>query len=406
MTSYLQLLYRKSHQILVRDRIYWIYLLKKKKFRALFHYLWARFYVRDIAGGVVDPLFRRFPLLAPYPKELEIEITTCCHLQCIFCEHTFWQDQPQKNMTFDEFKKIVDQFPKLRFINLTGEGTCFLNPYFFQMIEYLKKRNVFILFVDSFDLFNQERIDRTIELGVERIEVSLDAATKSTYEKIKVGANWNRTLAHLKALRSKKQREGTPFPFVFFRYVVNIHNRNEVADFVRLVAELDMNLGEWTVIEFCGLLYFDKNRHLFVKKISPDLMKEADRLGQKYNIQIAWSHINKLPPMTLCSKWQQPYVMIGGDVVIDCAVLMSNNRSYLRANRLCNLLEDDFTKVWYSDYYKKVRKSVPRKKGPISKHCHCCRGYATRKRYEEYGLFDQETMVAVKHMGHDRNLEQ
>jgi len=405
MLSYLSLVSRKFSQIIFRDRVYWQYLLKKRKYRALYNYLWSRFWVRDIAGGVFDPFFRMFPSLAPYPREIEIEITTHCHLKCIFCEHTFWKDQPQKHLTFDEFKKIIEQFPGLRFINLTGEGTCFLNPDFFKMIEYLKKKDIFVMFVESFDLFDEDRIKKVVDLGVERIEVSLDAASKETYEKIKVGASWERTINHLRLLREEKKRRGTPFPFVFFRYVVNKLNQYELPDFIDLLADLDMNLGQWTVVEFCGLLYFKGNKHLFVKELEQNVIDETNKRAKKNNIQVAWSHIFKLSPMTQCSKWMQPYIMIGGDVVIDCAVLMSDNRSYLRANKICNLLEETFQHVWNSTYYKQVRESVPKKDGPISKHCLFCRGYRTRERYERFGLFDADKLVKVERMGHDFNLE-
>lgn len=334
-------------------------------------------------------MFRKFPSLAPYPSELEIEVTTRCHLKCIFCEHTFWKDQAHTNLSFADFKKIIDQFPNLKFINLTGEGTCFLNPDFFRMIEYVKERDVFVLFVESFDLFDNEKCARVIDHGVERIEVSLDAAGQATYEKIKVGAKWERTLENLRTLRNLKAEQNTPFPFIFFRYVVNTLNQHEIHDFVDLVADLDMNLGQWTVIEFCGLLYFEKNKHLFVEALDPELVETANRRAAEKNIQIAWSHINQLPPTRICSKWQQPYIMIGGDVVIDCAVLMSDQRTHLRENRICNLLEEPFREVWDSEYYRKIRASVPRKDGPISRHCKGCRGYRADDRYNLYGAFDE-----------------
>lgn len=395
MREYLSMLKRKLQQIFIRDRIYWQYLFNKRKFRALFNYLWSRLYVRDIAGGIVDPLFRRFPLLAPYPSELEIEVTTLCHLKCIFCEHSFWKDQPQKNLSFNDFKIIIDQFPNLKFINLTGEGTCFLNPDFFKMIRYLKRSDVFVMFVDSFDIFDAEKSKQVIELGVERIEVSLDAACKETYEKIKTGAKWNRTLTNLRTLRDLKKQYESPFPFIFFRYVVNTLNMDEIYDFVELVADLDMNLGQWTVVEFCGLLSFEKNEHLFVEALDLKLVQTADRRAAEKNIQVAWSHINRLPAMEICSKWQQPYIMIGGDVVIDCAVLMSDQRRHLRTHRICNLIEEPFKLVWNSEYYRNIRKSVPRKQGPVSKHCLLCRGYDIQKRAQKYGIFDELSVCST-----------
>lgn len=73
---------------------------------------------------------------------MEIEVTTVCDKQCIFCEHTFWkkEEQESRHLSFEEFKFIAGQFPVLRWVNLTGEGSAFLNKDYFKMISYLREK--------------------------------------------------------------------------------------------------------------------------------------------------------------------------------------------------------------------------------------------------------------------------
>ena len=66
---------------------------------------------------------------------MEIEVTTRCNLKCIICEHTYW-DEPNRDMSFEQFKGIVDQFPKLKWIGLTGIGESFINKDFMKMLRY------------------------------------------------------------------------------------------------------------------------------------------------------------------------------------------------------------------------------------------------------------------------------
>lgn len=364
------------------------YLIKKGDYKKLRNFIWTRLRVRDMRGTFFDPVYRTFPFLAPYPKELELEITTRCHLRCIICENRYWEDKSYKrDLTFKEFKYICDQFPDLRFINVTGEGTCFLNKDFFKILEYLKNRGVYTIFVESFDLFDEEKARRVIELGVERIEVSLDAATQETYEKIKVGAKWERTIENLRKFRALKNELKTPFPFIFVRYIVNKMNLYEMVAFLELVNDLDMNLGKRKYVEFAGLLIFDEIKELDVLEIPVDIVEKVNRKAKELNINVAWSHTkNNYPDMKKCAKWLQPYIMIGGDVILDCALLMANNRAYLKEKRLGNVFEEDFHKIWNSEQYKKIRASV-NSTGPISIQCKGCRGYNTSKRETLYGTF-------------------
>ncbi len=367
------------------------YFLKKRRFAKACNLIWSQLWVRDLDGGKFDWIFRRFPQSAPYPKEIEIEITTRCYMKCIMCENTYWKDENyrRQDMSFEQFKFIISQFPHLRYINVTGEGTGFLNKDFFKMLDYLNKKNVNTMFVESFDLFKEKYIKKIIDLDVERIEVSIDAACKDTYEKIRVGAKWDRVMKNLKKMREMKIRYNTPFPYIFFRFIAMKNNVHEIPALIRLIGELDINLGKITDFQVVGLLSFPEIEHLNVKNIPEQIIKESDSIAKKININLIWSHTShSYNSINLCAKWLQPYIMIDGSAILDCALMMSNKRLELKRTSLGNLFNQKFKEIWNSPRYRRIRKSVNKTNGPVPKLCEGCRGYDTKRRENLFGIMN------------------
>lgn len=379
------------------------YLYKTKGFRAAYNFIYVKLFVVEGEGSwglfylFLRPLFKIFPSLSerlcPYPSNLEIEMTTICNKKCIMCEHTYWKkgEQEQRHLTFREFKKIVDQFPNLKWVNLTGEGDAFLNPDYLKMISYLKKRRVPIFLVDSFDLINKDIAEKLLDLGVDGIWMSIDAATKKTYNKIKVGCNFDRAIKNFKYMLDLKKKKGIPIPEFCFRYTINKFNVHEMPKFVELIASLGTReeFGPRSHIDFTGLLGFKETQHLFVEKIPNEILEETIKRSKELNIPISFSHIGKgkdLPPLHCCIAWYEPYILMGGYVMPCCSVLMSNKRPLLRKYAFGNLLEKPFREIWNSARYRKFRRMIPKKDGKVPVLCAGCRGYDTTKREKTYGV--------------------
>ena len=94
----------------------------------------------------------------------------------------------------------------------------------------------------------------------------------------------------------------------------------------------------------------------------------------------------KLPSITRCGAWAEPYILIGGYIMPCCAVLMSNQRDFLRKYAFGNIFKKPFKEIWYSERYKKFRALVPRKKGEMPILCVGCRAYNTEQREKKYGI--------------------
>ena len=174
-----------------------LWLISKGRFRQAYNYFWAIAFTEEEGMAILDPLYSRYQWLAPYPGRIELEITNRCSLRCAKCEHTYWKEPP-RDLSLEDFKNIIDQFPKLKWIGLTGIGESFLHKDFFKMLEYVKSRDVIVELYDTFYFIDKEKGKKLIHVGLDRLLPSIDASTKAAYEKIRVGSNFDLVINNIK----------------------------------------------------------------------------------------------------------------------------------------------------------------------------------------------------------------
>lgn len=373
------------------------YLLRYHGFGALRSFLNTKIIVPtgegsgELAYYFLGSFLRRFPQVAPYPRWVEIEVTTRCNKRCVICEHTYWKE-PSQDLTFEQFSHIVGMFPKLTWVNLTGEGDAFLNKDYLRMIRYLKERDVAVYLVDSFNLITRDIAFELVRLGVDGIYISMDAATKETYEKIKVGCVFENTIQNIKNLLEAKKKFNSPIPEICFRYVITRWNLHEMPEFVRLVRSLAPReiWGDMPKIHFVGLLVFPEIADLYVPELPEYILKETIRAAEESSdsVPVVFAHTEpgKFPSINKCLAWMEPYIMMGGYVLPCCAVLMSNKRPWLREHAFGNVLKEDFKDIWNSERYRRFRCSVNKPTAPVPTLCYGCRSYETFERARMYGV--------------------
>lgn len=139
-----------------------------------------------------DGLFMRWgkteeddPLYSIAPEILDIEISSGgdCLGNCPYCYKCNGGDQPTYNMKFEDFKTIIDKFPRLLTQIAFGIMNISTNPDFFKMMEYARAKGIVPNYTcHGLDVTN-ENAHRTAELGG-AVSVSI-VDKKRTYEAIK-----------------------------------------------------------------------------------------------------------------------------------------------------------------------------------------------------------------------------
>lgn len=308
--------------------------------------------------------------LAPYPRYLEIEVTTKCNLKCIMCEHTYWSE-PNRDMSFEQFKDIVDQFGNLKWIGLTGIGESFINKDFMKMLRYVKSKSVLVELYDTFYFLNERIAKELIEMGVDRILASVDAATKQTYEKIRVGSDFERVINNVRNLVRLKKKMKASFPQLDFHYIITKANFRQIPQYIELVHSLTN--GENASIQFTRMLHkFDQAEDLYME-IPEEITHRAKCKAEQLGVGLVWNADTPQvkPTIARCIEWTMPFIFVTGDVIPCCSGNEAGQRDFQKRTALGNVFETSFKQIWHGQKYKDLRRMLRR--GQVPQPCsNCC----------------------------------
>ena len=180
-----------------------------------------------------------------YPKFLQVEPVGQCNLRCKMCPIVFRQDGPPYGppafMDFDNYLRILDQFPGLEELQLQGLGEPMMHPRFFDMVAYAAGKGVKVGTNSNVTLLTARRAELCVTSGLDELHVSIDGATAATYERIRVRAKFAPVIANVELLQSTKRRLGSATPWLRMVVVAMRQNLDEFPDLVRLAHRLGID---------------------------------------------------------------------------------------------------------------------------------------------------------------------
>lgn len=337
--------------------------LKAKGLKGTYNYLYYYFlWTNKLAQKLFLPFIK-------YPPFLEIEVTTRCNLNCVMCEHTYWHE-PIRDMTFQEFKLIIDQFPKLKWIGLTGIGESFLNKDFLKMLQYVKSKSIYVELYDNFVFITPEISKELIKVGVDRLIASVDAASKGVYEQIRVGAKFEDVINNLKALIELKKETNSRFPEIDFHFIVSKLNVHEIPTYIDFVDSLE---ARGSKVVFTRVLHwFPEIERLRIDSIASEIIKKTEERAQNLGLRIGWGAdvSNEKPLIKECKEFIMPFIFAAGEVVCCCATHESNHRDQQKETGFGNVFQKSFREIWNSEKYQNFRKMIRKGQAPVQ--CQNC----------------------------------
>lgn len=166
-----------------------------------------------------------------FPLMLILDITNVCNLKCPHCPQPALAADPHYRasfLDFDAYSKIIDEIANesVKFVRFTGDGEPMLHKRFFDMIAYAKqKTNIPLVVTTNGTMLTPDRSERLIELGMDVIDVSLDAFTEEKYAIVRKGGHYHQVMSYLHYLLYLKAKRKSKT-----RIMVNMINQKLVAD--------------------------------------------------------------------------------------------------------------------------------------------------------------------------------
>ncbi len=157
-----------------------------------------------------------------YPIRIWIELSSRCNLRCRFCVNKDLPPYQKGDMDFQLFKKIIDEIAgKVHDVNLFHRGEPLLNNNLIPMIAYAAKKGVKTRIHTNATLMNKE-LDRNIILaGLDLISFSFDGYTREVYEKNRIGAEFDKSLANIKNFLKVKKQLKSKKPYTIIQVIGN-----------------------------------------------------------------------------------------------------------------------------------------------------------------------------------------
>jgi MoaA/NifB/PqqE/SkfB family radical SAM enzyme len=178
-----------------------------------------------------------------YPYRLDFELNNTCNLECIMCTGNYsssirknregrelYQSPYDSDSFFEQLKPFLLNAKRINFFG----GEPFLVSAYYKIFDFLLDNNLKPLcYIQTNGTIYSEKIKTYLEKLNINLSVSLDAATKSTYEKIRKNAIFERTISNMSKFKEILQKKGAMFyisPVIFTENLFDIKNVLDAAN--------------------------------------------------------------------------------------------------------------------------------------------------------------------------------
>ena len=288
------------------------------------------------------------------PIMMDIEPDSRCNFRCIMCARAKAGVRPkvEPRLTFDAFKRFLDNNPQFTEVKIQGVGEPLLNPDLFDMIRYAIDRDTWVrTTVNGSLLHKNENYKRLIDAGIGEVQTSFDGTTREVFEKIRVGSDFERVVANLKLLNdyvSTKDRDYTRM-----WVLLQSNNRHQLLDFIALAARMEFRRITYSVVltgwgeEAC---FADLKTKAFTAEEEACILAVANQAGIDVSVWNCTDRFRIGSPQTVC-----PVPFSRAFIASDMRVIPCGTIGYAEDVNFGPALE--FEKKWNSSQYRTFRRA-------------------------------------------------
>jgi MoaA/NifB/PqqE/SkfB family radical SAM enzyme len=344
--------------------------------------------------GAIDP--RRYheavdDVLSPEavrdPVCLYLETTNRCNLLCTTCPRTYADLEPEADMSWELFERIVAQVPNIARVVLHGVGEPMLVRDLPRRVRYLKERGIYVLFNTNGTALTPRKGRELAEAGLDELRVSLDAADAVTFTRVRGTNDFARILRNVRAFTEMQAREGLERPRVSLWLTGLKETIAQLPEFVRLAHAVGVKEVYLQRLVFCEETPYGMatpDQALFERLTEEETQRleaaeaEAAALGISFNASGATEPGESLArqtdenPWSLCRRpWTVMYVTANGRA-LPCCIAPFSQQGYGNYT-LGDATQQTLREIWNSPAYREFRSALQSNAPPK-----CCAGCGLR----------------------------
>jgi len=325
-------------------------------------------------------ILRRGETVLEAPIHIQVETSNACNLRCATCHRDVLYPKPSL-MKFENFKKVYDEV-RPENINVSGLGEPFLNPDIFKIINYAKEHGSAVNCASNFTKVTG-KIEQVLESGIDQIKISIDAADKETFYKIRAEDLYTTLTGNVEEIIKLKSEKGLEKPALRFNFALQQDNIEQLVDIIKLANNLKVPA---VYVQYLEYIDREDRKERLVKNITYQKLKNtlmetdkvAKELGITTNIGIWMKNFdiffNKMGPKENFKPnnkkcyfpWFSAWVDAGGNVR-PCPVIPWQRDVAIMGNAF----EEPFRDIWNNKKYREFRAALARGERPTTP-CKTC----------------------------------
>jgi len=291
------------------------------------------------------------------PMSLSVEPTNICNLKCPECP-TGMKILTRRSGTLhpELFRKIIDQvYPTTPYLTLYFQGEPYLNPDFFNFVNYARKKKMYFTTSTNGHFLNEANCEKTVSSGLSKLIISVDGTTQDVYQQYRVGGDLQTVIRGIKCLMETKKKMNSLYPFVVLQFIVFRQNEHQIDEIRRIARE--------TGVDFLALKTAQVYDYESGKNIIPENIKYS-----RYRKTKDGTYIIQNKYYNHCWRSWQSCVMTWDGHIVPCC--FDKDARY----KAGSVLEKPFREIWHNESLNSFRQNILKARKNIDICTNCTEG--------------------------------
>jgi radical SAM protein with 4Fe4S-binding SPASM domain len=301
----------------------------------------------------------------PVPKEVYIEPTNRCNELCLTCPRTFFQREPEKDLDYERFVRLLDQFPGVERMVLHGVGEPLLARDLPRMVAEANRRGARVLFNTNALALHRRLAEQLVDAGLDELRVSMDAADRETYRAIRGVDGYAKAMRRTEDFCAYLRQRGARRPRVSMFFMAMRENLDQLP----AVIEKAGALGVSSVV-LQRLVYFEAGLAVAGQSVmgegTDDVFARCEEAAEKAGVELIGTGrrgpgeslrpVDSERPWSGCTRpWRSTYVTANGNV-LPCCIAPFATEDY-GGLILGNAFERPISEIWSGPQYEAFRQA-------------------------------------------------